>query len=127
MKIRFQADNDLNKAIVRAVVRREPTLDFRSAQAARLDRIADPEVLMDASRHGRILISHDFQTMPEHFREFIRENHSPGVFLVPQHLPIGPVVDTLILIWAATEAGEWENRLCLIPSLASVVVGGRAS
>ncbi len=56
-----------------------------------------------------ILISHDFRTMPEHFQEFIREHHSPGVFLVPQDLPIALVVDTLLLVWAATDSGEWEN------------------
>ena len=43
MRIRFQADNDLNKAIVRAVVRREPAIDFRSAQAAGLDRVPIPK------------------------------------------------------------------------------------
>ena len=43
MRIRFQGDNDLNKAIVRAVVRREPAIDFRSAQAAGLDRVPIPK------------------------------------------------------------------------------------
>lgn len=120
MRIRFQADNDLNKAIVRAVVRREPAVDFRSAQAARLDCVPDPEVLSHSAQNGRILISHDFQTMPEHFQEFVREHHSSGVLLIPQDLPIGIAVDTLILVWAATDPGEWENRLCLIPSLVSI-------
>ena len=96
IKIRYQADNDLNKAIVRAVARREPALDFRSAQAARLDHVSDPEVLGGAARNGRILISHDFQTMPEHFREFVQEHHSPGVFLIPQDLPVALAVATLI-------------------------------
>lgn len=126
MRIRFQADNDLNKAIVRAVVRREPTVDFRSAQAARLDHVPDPEVLMDSARAGRILISHDFQTMPQHFRDFARGTlASPGVFLIPQDLPIGIAVETLILVWAATDPSEWKNRLCLIPSLVSIAVENR--
>ena len=120
MKIRYQADNDLNKAIVRAVARREPALDFRSAQAAKLDHVPDPEVLWESARSGRILISHDFQTMPEHFQEFVSKHESPGVFLVPQDLPIAIAVETLILVWAATDPDEWENRLCLIPSLVSI-------
>ena len=88
MRIRFQA-----------VIRREPKVDFRSAQAARFDNVPDPEVLMDSARDERIPVSHDFQTMPEHFREFARGHYSPGVFLVPQDLPIGLAVDTLILVW----------------------------
>ncbi len=65
MRIRFQADNDLNKAIVRAVVRREPAVDFRSAQVARFDNVPDPEVLVACAQAGRVLVSHDFQTMPD--------------------------------------------------------------
>jgi hypothetical protein len=35
VKVRFQADADLNHLILLAVVRREPAIDFRSAIAAR--------------------------------------------------------------------------------------------
>lgn len=72
MKVRFQADNDLRKAIVRGVVRCESQIDFRSAQTARFDGVPDPEVLALSAESGRILVSHDFQTMPRHFREFTR-------------------------------------------------------
>ena len=73
MKVPYQADNDLRKAIVRGAVRREPQMNFRSAQAARLDGLPDPEVLALAADEGRIRVSHDFQTMPMYFRQF-----SPG-------------------------------------------------
>ena len=54
MKVLYQADNDLRKAIVRGAVRagrsaREPRMNFRSAQAARLDGVPDPEVLAFAA------------------------------------------------------------------------------
>ena len=52
MKVLFQADNDLRKAIVRGAVRREPQMNFRSAQAARLDGLPDPEVLAFAADEG---------------------------------------------------------------------------
>jgi hypothetical protein len=48
----------------------------------------------------------------------------PGVFLIPQDLPIGPAVDTLILVWAATDPSKWENRLCM-PSPVSLAAGGK--
>lgn len=51
--------------------------------------------------------------MPGHFRDFAWEYNTPGEFLIPQDLPNGLVVDTLILVWAATDASEWQNRLCL--------------
>ena len=102
MRIRFQADNDLNKAHCSRGCPREPAIDLRSAQAAGLDHVPDPEVLMGAAGAAlqrRVLISHDFQTMPEHFKEFVRERRGPGVFLIPQNLPIWLAVETLILVW----------------------------
>ena len=59
MKVLYQADNDLRKAIVRGAVRREPRMNIRSAQAARLDGVPDPEVLAFAADEGWILVSHD--------------------------------------------------------------------
>jgi len=93
MKVLYQADNDLRKAIVRGAVRREPRINFRSAQAARLDRAPDPEVLATAADEGRILVSHDFQTMPNHFRQFTRGRNSPGVLLVRQDLAVGEAIE----------------------------------
>ena len=123
MKVLYQADNDLRKAIVRGAVRREPQMNFRSAQSARLDGIPDPEVLAFAADEGRILISHDFQTMPMHFRQFTQSRRSPGVLLVRQDLPVGETIETLVLIWEASEADEWVNRLCLAPTLVTVAIG----
>ena len=41
MSIRFQADNDLNRLIVAANFRREPAIDFQTAQSAQLDYLDD--------------------------------------------------------------------------------------
>jgi hypothetical protein len=126
MKVLYQADNDLRKAIVRGAVRREPQMNFRSAQAARVDGVPDPEVLAFAADEGRNLVSHDFQPMPKHFRQFTRRRRSPGALLVRQDLPVGEAIETLLLIWQASEADEWVNRLCLVPSLVTIAVGAPA-
>jgi hypothetical protein len=39
VSIRYQADNDLNQLIVAATFRREPSIDFKTAQSAQLDRL----------------------------------------------------------------------------------------
>ena len=106
MKVSFQADNDLRKAIVRGVIRSEPRIDFHSAQAARLDGVPDPAVLALSAEAGRVLVSHDFQTIPKHFQQFTRDRRSPGVLLVRQDLPVGKAVETLLLIREASESGR---------------------
>ena len=98
--IRFLADADLDEGIVSGCRRREPAMDFLSANHAKLEGVPDPEVLRIAAEQDRILVSHDFKTMPNHFGQFLQASGSgPGVFLVKQHSPIGPVIEELVLIW----------------------------
>jgi uncharacterized protein DUF5615 len=115
MAIRFQADADLNQIIVSAVTRRAPAIDFRTATSAGVAGLDDAEVLARAARDGRILVTHDQRTMPRHFGEFVQAQHSPGLLVVPQHLPLREVADDLILIWTATDADEWINRVVFLP------------
>ena len=114
--IRFLADADLNEGIVAGCLRREPEMDFLSANEADLEGVPDPEVLALAAAQDRILVSHDFQTMPRHFGDFLQAgNSSPGVLVVPQRLPVGDAIDELVLIWGASDADEWRDRILRIP------------
>lgn len=115
MKVRFQADADLNQIVLVATVRREPAIDFRTALAGALANLNDKEVLAAAARDGRVLVTHDHRTMPRHFAEFIASQTSPGLLVVPQHLSVAMVADDLLLVWLATEAEEWINRICFLP------------
>lgn len=95
-------------------------MDFLSANEAKLEGSPDPDVLALAAEQDRILVTHDRQTMPWHFAEFLMSGRScPGVFLVNQHAPIGEVIDALALIWAASAAEEWKNRIVNIPESSS--------
>ena len=115
MKVRFQADADLNEILVRAVLRREPGIDFQTSQPAGLAGLSDRDVLTLAAQSGRLLVTHDRKSMPRHFAEFIATQSSAGVLIIPQKLSITQVVDELILIWTATEAEEWINRIFSLP------------
>jgi len=91
-------------------------MDFLSAKEANPAGLPDPKVLELAAEENRILVSHDSQTMPRHFGDFLQAHgFSPGVIVVPQSLPIGEAIEELVLIWSATDAEEWENRILRIP------------
>jgi len=115
VKVRLLADADLNKAIVSGLLRREPSLDFLTAWAAGLRGLSDDEVLALAAQQQRVLVSHDVGTMPAHFRAFTNAGKSAGVFLMPQSLDIGTAIDELLLVWLASDASEWEDRLLWLP------------
>jgi hypothetical protein len=95
--------------------RREPSVDFQGAHDGGVVGAADPDVLRIAAASGRILISHDRKTMPAHLVHFLEQRSSPGVIIVSQDLDIGAAIEELLLIWAATEAEEWVDRLGFVP------------
>ena len=115
MKIRYQADADLNQAILTGVLRREPTVDFQTAFAAGLEAVQDLEVLALAAQQQRILVSHDRRTMPSEFAQFITNHQSSGVIIVSRKVPIELIIEELLIIWAVSSAEEWINRIAKIP------------
>jgi predicted nuclease of predicted toxin-antitoxin system len=113
---RFLADHDLNEQIVTGVFRREPGIEFRRAREEGLDASPDPVVLERASVEGLIVVSHDVNTMPAHAMERIGNGkHIAGLLMVAQRHAVGPVVESLLLIWAASEAEEWLDRIAFLP------------
>ena len=105
--IRFQADAGIHRRIVVAVRLGEPAIDFASAGDSELE-----------ATQGRILITHDRRTMLDHFRRRLEEGKSsPGVFLVSQFAALGPIVEVLVMVWAASDSVEWQDQVRHLPSL----------
>jgi hypothetical protein len=112
MPIRFQADADLNQVIVSGVVRRVPAIDFSTATSAGLAGLKDQEVLAVAARDGRVghaRSDDDASTFPRvpaltaQLQPYRRPATSSGWS------------DDLILIWTATQAEEWTDRIAFLP------------
>ena len=115
MKIRFLGDADLKFQIVRAVKRLEPSVDFLTANQAGLAGIKDPQVLLYAVQHGRMLVTHDRNTMQKHFWSLIKAHDSPGIIVIPQRFPISAAANELVLMWAASKPQEWMNQIAFVP------------
>lgn len=115
MRVRFQADADLDGRVIRGLRRAAPGVDIRTANDAGLAGLKDPKVLQIAADSGRILVSQDRRTMPLHFTRYVAGAQSPGVILLREAIPISIAIEELALIWNASEATEWTNRLVWIP------------
>jgi predicted nuclease of predicted toxin-antitoxin system len=115
MRLKFQADADLDERVLRGLRRAMPEIDFQTAAAAGLERLPDPEVLRLAADAGRVLVTQDRRTMPGHFRRFVSLGRSPGVILLREGVSIGSAIEELLLIWSASDAEDWSNRLIWIP------------
>jgi hypothetical protein len=115
MRIKFLADENLRRAIVLGVRRREPTTSFVDAFEVGAAGKDDLTLLRIAADERRILVSHDLRTMPQHFRHFIARQASPGVILIPQRLALSAAIEELVTISLASEAEEWVNQIRFLP------------
>jgi hypothetical protein len=115
MTLRFQADADPNQAIVSGVLRRNPSIDFQTANLSNLSGLSDLEVLRISTQDGRVLVSHDQRTMPGYFAEFICTQASSGLIIASQRIAIGEAIDNLLKIWDTSESDDWINRIAYLP------------
>lgn len=110
------ADANLNRAIVRGLLRRKPELDIVRAQALGFERLVDPDLLDWADREGRVIITHDVQTLPGFAYARLDAGRSfAGVIEVDDQAPIGRVIDDLLLMIEGLRDEEWENRIWYVP------------
>jgi predicted nuclease of predicted toxin-antitoxin system len=113
---RFLADEDLNGNIVAAVRRMEPAVDLLTVVEAGRSGIPDIEILDFAEVQQRILVSHDVITMKATAERRIAAGVGiTGLLLASQDKPTKDVAESLLLIWAATEADEWRDRIVFLP------------
>lgn len=113
---RFLADHDLNEHLIDGVLRREPGIEFIRTRDVGLSDRPDPEILAYAAGQGLIVVSHDVNTMPAHaYSRLAAGEPVAGLFLVRQTRAIGPIIDSLVLIWSASEAEEWQDDIRFLP------------
>ena len=113
--LRFLIDHDFNERILRGL-RSRLEVDAVLARAVDLAHKPDPELLAWAAAEGRILVSHDLQTMPRFAIARVRnEKLMPGLILVPQDLRIGKAIEELAMIVLCSSQAEWRDMIAYIP------------
>ena len=101
---------------MRGILRRNPNVDIIRAQDAGLSGAEDPEVLEWSAQEGRVLFTHDTSTMTRYAYDRIRAGlPMPGLFEVPQSLPVGHVINDVVLIAELSLESEWANQVRYLP------------
>ena len=110
------ADENFNGAVVRGLRRRLPNLDLVTVQQAGLGGAEDPDVLEWAASQGRLLLTHDVNTIPVHVRERLNAGKPvPGVIEIAATVPIGQAIEELLLLIECGIEGEWEGQIVRLP------------
>jgi hypothetical protein len=69
-----------------------------------------------AAHEGRILLTQDVETMVGYANERLSGGlPMPGVVVVRDTLPVGQVVEDLLIILGASEMSDWDNAITFLP------------
>lgn len=116
MTIRFLADENFDRAIVKGLHRRAPSIDILTVQEVGLRMLDDASVLAWAADEGRILLTHDLATMKDFAYNRVEAGlPMPGVIEIRESLPRGPVIEDLLLISGASEPEDWKDMVHYLP------------
>lgn len=116
MTVRFLADENINASIVEGLRFQEPSIDILDVKTTGLRGAKDLILLEIAAVEDRILITYDRRTMTRHVRERRAAGKPvPGVFIVPDRpSAIGEIIEWLLLVWTASEADEWRDKIVYV-------------
>ena len=111
--MRLLLDENFDNDILRGLLRHKPDLDFARAQdVPEILSAPDPVLLEWAANEGRILLTHDVQTITKHAYERVANGQPmPGVFEVKSGTALGPIIEDLLLLIEASKEGEWEGQV----------------
>jgi len=114
--LRLAADENFNSDIVRGLLRRKPNLDIVRIQDVGLSGADDPTVLEWSAEEGRVLLTHDVSTITHYAYELVRAGKPmPGVFEVSRNIPIGVVIEDVLLLVECSLDKEWEGQVRYLP------------
>lgn len=114
--LRLLADENFNGRILRALLRQIPDLDVVRAQDTPLYGADDPTLLQFAADEGRILLTHDVETLVGYAWERVRSGKAmPGVIVALTERPIGQVIEDLEILLFASQPEELETQIRFLP------------
>jgi hypothetical protein len=94
-----------------------PTLDIIRAQdVSETSGQSGQTILKFANAEGRVVVTRDISTIVPAMREPIRiESRCAPIVLVPDSLPIGTVIEDLLIFDRCASDGDWSAGVIYIP------------
>ncbi|MCE9534113.1 MAG: DUF5615 family PIN-like protein [Planctomycetes bacterium] len=100
-------DQNFNEKIVEGLTHRDSTLNLVHVRDVGLATAIDPKILEWAASVGKVLLTHDRNTIPSFaYARVAAGQIMPGVFLVDDRMPIGQAIDELLVAIHCLSADE---------------------
>lgn len=114
----YLIDENTTPALADQLRRRQPELIVASVgdDIAPPKGTLDPDILLWIETHEFTLVTRNRKSMPEHlFRHIEAGHHIPGILTLRPKVPLGEVVEDLLLIWELSEDDEYQDQIIHIP------------
>lgn len=118
MKVSFLLDENVSPRVKATLLRLSPQVDVLRVGDPATPSLGtpDPELLRYLELSQRMLITRNRASMPAHLEEHrAAGGHFWGLHWIRPSATIGRVAEDLSLIWEASEAEEWVDRVGWIP------------
>jgi hypothetical protein len=114
--MRFLADENFNNDLLRALKRHDSEIDIVRVQDTGVFQADDPTVLEWAANEHRILLTHDVRTIPKYaFDRVTAGLPMPGIIEVRRDVPMGELIEELLLWVGAGDPADFENQVRYVP------------
>jgi len=116
--LRFLLDEHVPQAIQSQLLRLNAEIDVLAVgqPLAPPKGTSDPGILTWIENTGYILVTGNRRTIPEHVRaHYAAGRRIPGILLLRRSASLGQVIEQLYLLWVASDAEEYVDRLLYLP------------
>ena len=117
MRPRLLHNKNMDQAIQRQLQRLDSEIDIRLVGDAEAPSrgTSDPDILMWIEHNGYILVTKNRKTMSRHFTEYLSAGKHVPRICIRKSVTMGELINLLYLIWYASDAEEYSDRLVFIP------------
>jgi len=114
--LKFLADENFNNDMRRGVLLLNPQIDIIRVQETSLVGAADPIILEWAAKEGRVLLTHDVNTMPGFAYDRVNAGlPMPGIIAVHEDTPVGQAIKDIHFLSEGGFDDDYEDQVVYIP------------
>lgn len=117
-EIRYLLDENVDTIYRTELLKREPKMSiWKIGDPGTPPRKAtDPDILCWCEENSFILVTNNRKSMPRHLTDHLaKDRHVPGIFELNPDMGIGETIDELLLIWGASDVGEYRDLIVYLP------------
>lgn len=114
--VKFAADENFNGHVLDGLWLRVPDLDIVRIQDTEIAEADDLDVLRWAAQGQRVLLTHDVNTLIGDAYTLVKAGEPmTGVLEVRNDLPLGQVIEDILIIAECSSLEDWVNQVRYLP------------